>query len=192
VRRVAAGVLLACLGACSSNAATPQPSAPSAPTVLPAGATDLPLAAGDYLSPNGFVPSLTKTVAPGWRSVRRGDDGFDLAQNGVTVVFATPLGTRVAEALQTARRAATGIVTQADGTLDGQPAIGFDVVGGTGAVLTSPSGTVTVRAAAGQRVRVLGTDVEGVPLVVAVVAPASRWEQLLPKAQALIATVHPA
>ena len=193
------GTTIAPLPASTSHA----PSAASTVTVLPIGKQDLPLAPGSYVSPDGFVPSLGLTVPPGWTSTHRGDDAFDFARKDpatplgkaappVAVLLVTPLGNRVAEALQKIHRSATGVVTPVTGTLAGQPATGFDIVGGTGQLLASPSATLALDAAPGQHLRVLGTDVDGVPLLAVVVVPdGSRWKQLLPVAQALLSGVLP-
>ncbi|MGZ6804927.1 MAG: hypothetical protein ACXVFU_17955 [Nocardioidaceae bacterium] len=182
-------VLLA--AACSGSPATvtPAPSSSAGPSVLPAGRTALAVS-GRVLSPDGFVPPLVLQVPAGWSSSRRGDDGFDLTRPGVTVSLVTPPDDVVATTLSRVRRAAGGTVTPVRGVLDGLPATGFDVVGGAGPLLSSPSGTLTV--GAGGHLRVLGTDVEGVPLVAVVSVPqASAWPALLPEAQQLLTGITP-
>ncbi|MCW2587185.1 MAG: hypothetical protein JWN55_2701 [Frankiales bacterium] len=163
------------------------------PRVLPIGTTDLPLVPRTYYTPIGFVPPLALTVPAGWHSPRRGDDAFELSRPGVTVVFDTPPDATSAAALAAVRAAVKGgTVTPVRGTVAGRPATGFDILGGTGTLLTSPVRTVSVAAAPGRRVRVLGTDLDEVPLLVAVVVPdASRWSRLLPLAQQLLAGVSP-
>ncbi|MGB8652341.1 MAG: hypothetical protein WCD35_16970, partial [Mycobacteriales bacterium] len=66
------------------------------------------------------------------------------------------------------------------------------LTGASGELLRSPSGSVAVTAAPGARVRVLGADADGVPLLVAVVVrDGSRWDRLLPQAEQLLAAVQP-
>jgi hypothetical protein len=201
VSRRAAGLLLAVLlglTGCGSSSTTepletPQ-SQPADPDVLPAGKGDLALKAMRYYSPVDFVPALSVAVPAGWHSTHRGDDAFDLSRPDpkadaplVAVVLVTPPGDAVAASLAALRAKATVSVTDATGTLAGQPATGFDLVGGTGELLKSPTGTLSLDAAPGQRVRVLGIDVEDVPLLVAVVVPdGRRFAELLPQAQALL------
>jgi hypothetical protein len=191
------------LTGCSSGS-TPQGKEPSPgtsdvtpdPRVLPTGKDDLVLAAQTYYSPTDFVPPLALAVPAGWHSTHRADDAFDLSKPDpakdaplVAVVFDVPEGDVVAPVLAALRARAPGAVS-VTGTLLGQPATGFDVTGGSGALLSSPSGTIALDLAAGQRVRVLGTDVEGVPLLVVVLVPdATRWSTVLPEADALLAKV---
>lgn len=168
-------------------------SATADPRVLAAGRTHLALTPGSHYSPVDFVPALALTLPAGWSSDHRGDDAFDLVRPGLSVVFDTPREDTAAAALATVRAAARGArLTPVRGTLVGQAATGFDLVGGTGVLLTSPSGTLRVTAAAGQHVRVLGADIDQVPLLVAVVVPdGARWATLLPPAQQLISSVTP-
>ncbi len=195
---------LLCLTACSGTSATSvgatdPPSASAGPTVLAAGTSDLPLAAGALLSPDGFVPPLALTVPVGWFSARRGDDAFDLSRRGpsgaapvVVVAFVTPNGDTSAGALAALRPHLTGSVTAVTGTLAGLPAHGFDVVGGSGQVLASPSGTLHLDAVPRGRLEVLGTDVDGVPLLAMVSAPdAATWPAQKALADALLAGVTP-
>lgn len=183
-------VAAACSG--SPGHVTPTPSSPAGPSVLPAGRAALAVS-GRVLSPDGFVPPLVLQVPPGWSSTRRGDDGFDLTRDGVTVSLVTPPDDVVATALARVRAAAKGAVTTAPAAvLDGQRATGFDVVGGSGPLLSSPSGTLSVTSVPRGRVEVTGTDVDGVPLLAAVsVADARRWAQLRPVAQQLLAGITP-
>jgi hypothetical protein len=168
-------------------------SATADPSVLPTGRTPLVLTPGSHYSPVGFVPALALTVPAGWSSNRRGDDAFDLLRPGLTVVFDTPREDSAAAALAAARASVQGgRVTPARGTLVGEPATGFDLVGGTGVLLTSPSGTVRLTAAPGQHLQLLGADVDQVPLLVAVVVPdGARWTALQPAAQQLVSSVTP-
>jgi hypothetical protein len=58
--------------------------------------------------------------------------------------------------------------------------------------VASPAHTISLDYAGGQRVRVLGTDLDGVPLLAVVVVPGGRqWSTLLPQAMALLAGVTP-
>jgi hypothetical protein len=189
-------LLVACLlaAACSSGSAAPElsPDASSPdPHVLTAGKSDLPLSTGTYYSPVDFVPPLVLAVPPGWTSTHRGDDAFDLGRAGVIVVLLTPQGDAVAPVLQALRAKAPHPVT-ATATLAGQPATGFDATGGAGPLVASPAHTISLDYAGGQRVRVLGTDLDGVPLLAVVVVPGGRqWSTLLPQAMALLAGVTP-
>ena len=191
MRLLLASCLLA--AACSGGSSAPEviPSASPEPSVLPAGSSVLPLAAGTYYSPLDFVPPLAISVPAGWSSTHRGDDAFDLGKTGVIVVLDTPDGETVAPVLDQLRAHAVHPVAVTS-TLDGQPATGFDTVGGSGELLRSPSGTIGLDYAAGQRVRVLGTDVDGVPLLaVVLVKDGSQWGSLLPQAMALLSGITP-
>ena len=187
--------LAACLlaVACSGSSSPPEVIASPSPEphVLPAGKADLPLAAGTYYSPVDFVPPLAIRVTAGWHSTHRGDDAFDLGKDGVIVVFETPSGDTVAPVLAALKAKAPHPVA-VTGTLDGQPATGFDATGGTGVLVESPSGTIGLDYSAGQRVRVLGADVDGVPLLAVVLVPeGAKWATLLPQALDLLAHVTP-
>jgi hypothetical protein len=193
MRRLVGGVTAACLLAACSGTSTPPEAVPDTsspdPHVLPAGKADLPLTAGTYYSPLDFVPPLAIAVPAGWSSTHRGDDAFDLGKPGLIVVFDTPDGETVAPVLK-ALRAKASHPTTVTGTLDGEPATGFDAIGGTGQLLASPSGTMSLDYAPGQRVRVLGTDVDGVPLLAVVLVPdGKQWGALLPAALALLGGV---
>jgi hypothetical protein len=178
----------ACAGQSSAPELIPDSSSPD-PHVLVAGSSVLELAAGTYYSPVDFVPPLAISVPAGWRSTHRGDDAFDLAKPGLVIAFDTPEGETVAPVLQALRAKATHAVPVRS-TLDGEPATGFDATGGAGELLRSPSGTIELDYATGQRVRVLGTDVDGVPLLAVVIVPDGRqWQTLLPQAMALLAAV---
>jgi hypothetical protein len=180
------------VGACAGTSATPElvpDSSSPDPHVLTAGKSDLPLEAGTYFSPVDFVPPLAITVPTGWGSTHRGDDAFDIGKPGVIVVFDAPEGETVAPVLRALRASAPHPVA-VNGTLDGRPATGFDAVGGSGELIKSPSGTIGLDYAAGQRVRVLGADVDGVPLLAVVLVPDGRqWDALLPQAMALLGAV---
>ena len=187
-------LLAACLlaTACAGKSAAPEviPDTPSPdPHVLPAGKSLLPLDAGTYYSPIDFVPPLAITLPAGWSSTHRGDDAFDLGKPGLIIVLDTPDGETVAPVLQALRAKAPHPVS-VTGTLDGEPATGFDATGGSGELVKSPSGTIGLDYATGQRVRVLGTDVDGVPLLAVVLVPdGSQWNALLPQAMALLGAV---
>lgn len=190
MRRLAALLLVA---ACSGHSAAPEVITSPSPEkdVLVAGKGDVPLTAGTHYSPIDFVPPLAFTVPAGWMSTHRGDDAFDVSRDGVIVVFDTPLGDTVAPVLAAMRKAAPHAVP-VTGTLDGQPATGFDATGGSGQVLASPGGTLSLDYAPGQRVRVLGVDVEGVPLLAVVLVPdGKQWATQLPRALDLLAHVTP-
>jgi hypothetical protein len=189
MRLLLAGCLLA--AACSGGSPAPEViGTPSPdPHVLPAGKSDLPLAAGTYYSPLDFVPPLALTVPAGWSSTHRGDDAFDLGKPGVIIVFDTPEGDAVAPVLRSLRARAPHSVS-ATGTLLGEPASGFDATGGSGPLVQSPAGTIGLDYAPGQRVRVLGADVDGVPLLAVVLVPDGRqWQALLPQALAVLGAV---
>jgi hypothetical protein len=195
MRRLVGGLAAACLlaAACSGTSSSPPEAVPDTsspdPHVLPAGKADLPLTAGTYYSPLDFVPPLAIAVPAGWSSTRRGDDAFDLGRPGVIVVLDTPDGETVAPVLK-ALRAKAPHATTVTGSLDGQPATGFDASGGTGQLLRSPSGTISLDLAPGQRLRVLGTDVDGVPLLAVILVPdGKQWSALLPAALALLGGV---
>jgi hypothetical protein len=178
------------VAACSSTSAPEVITSPSPePDVLQAGDQRQVLRPGTYYSPLDFVPPLALKVPAGWSSTQRGDDAFDLARDGVRVVFDTPDGETVAPALARLRADVRGPVP-VTGELAGSPASGFDAGSVAGTLLTSPSGTVALDLTAGQRVRVLGTDLDGVPLlVVVVVREPARWSALLPQVQGLLAGV---
>jgi hypothetical protein len=188
--------LTGCSGSATDSGPSHVPETQTAdPSVLPAGRDDLALAPRTYYSPRDFVPPLAVTVPAGWHSTHRGDDAFDLsrpdpARGGplVTVVFVTPPDDTAATALAAARAGVEGgTTTPVTGTLAGGRATGFDLVGGTGTLLTSPAGTISLDVAPRQRVRVLGTDIDDVPLLVAVVVhDGARWAQVLPHAQQVL------
>jgi hypothetical protein len=181
------------LTGCSGGAEhTPKVAEPPDRAALSIGANDLMLQPGMYLSPEGFVPPLELSVPAGWTSHRRGDDAFDVGRPLVVVAFITPKDSGSAGALTRLRRAAKGTVTNAQGTLAGQPAKGLDVVGGSGRLMTSPSGTIAVDQSPGRHLRVLGTDVDGVPLLAVVVLDGSRWRELSASATQFLAGVTPA
>ncbi|MCU1601810.1 MAG: hypothetical protein JWO22_2519 [Frankiales bacterium] len=185
--------LVLVVAACSGGSPAPEVIAPPSPEkqVLQAGRGDVTLTAGTYYSPVDFVPALAITVPAGWTSAHRGDDAFDLGTDGVVVVLDTPTGDTVGPVLQAMKAKASHPVAVA-GTLDGQPATGFDTTGGAGEILASPGGTLSLDYAAGQRVRVLGADVDGVPLLaVVLVRDGRQWPTKLPEAQALLAGVGP-
>jgi hypothetical protein len=190
------------LSGCNSSSPTadsavgdPEPvtSASADTRVLVAGTIDLALS-GRYYSPDGFVPPLSLTVPAGWRSTHRGDDAFDLklpdpAKDAPLVVIAliTPKDHTVRTALDRLRTAAQGTVTAATGMLAGEPATGFEEVGGRGELVASPSGTLSLDALPSGHLLVLGTDIDQVPLLAVVLVPdGARWKALLPRAQQLL------
>lgn len=194
-------VLVLALSGCTGGA--PQDSGvPASPTVtvdpqvLPAGKAELPLS-GLYFSPRDFVPALRLTVPDGWTSTHRGDDAFDLSRPDpakdapeVVVAVLTPPEATAAEALTTLR-ARLGDATSATGSVGGLPAEGLDVVDGTGPLLESPAGTLSLDRAAGQRARLLALDIDDTPLLVAVVVPdGSRFDDLLPDVSKLLAGIR--
>lgn len=187
-------VLLACLTACSSSPhrATPSPTGTTqAPVVLPVGTGPLALRTTTYLSPDGFVPPLALAVPSGWSSSARGDDGFELDQQGVRVVFLTPRDATSATALAGIRKAARGAVTSLVEQLAGVRGTGVEITGGTGPLARSPSGTVAVEAAPGRVIRVVAIDIDDVPLLVFIELPRSG-SRLRALAQQLLAGVTPA
>ena len=178
----------ACAGQSAAPELAPDTSSPD-PHVLVAGTSVLPLAAGTYYSPVDFVPPLAISVPAGWHSAHRGDDAFDLARAGLVIAFDTPEGETVAPVLQSLRAKAPHPVPVTS-TLEGAPATGFDAAGGSGELVRSPSGTIRLAYAAGQRVRVIGTDIDGVPLLaVVLVRDGRQWNTLLPQAMTLLAAV---
>ena len=191
-------VLVAVAGCGGSSAApTPSVSAAAGPVALVAGKAAEPLDPGPYLSPDGFVPALTIAVPAGWTSTHRGDDAFDLRRPGpkdaplVVVALITPKDDVAATALTRLRTGLTGTVTTTTGTVAGQPATGFEVVGGSGSLVQSPSGTLELDATG--HVVVLGTDVDGVPLLIVVQVPdPAQWATQHAAADALLAGITPA
>ncbi len=163
------------------------PSASADAGVLPVGTRPLPVA-GEAFSPVDFVPPLRLTVPSGWVSEHRGDDAFDLVRGPVTVTFVTPPEATSAEALAVLRDR-TGTTGTVRGVVGAVGATGFDVVGGSGLLVESPAGTVTVRRTPGQRSRVLGLDLDDTPLLVVLTAPDSAFARALPDIDALLAGV---
>lgn len=177
-----------------SRVVDPEPvtSVTADPRVLVAGKTDVALS-GSYFSPEGFVPPLSLTVPAGWHSTHRGDDAFDLSLPGpakdapLVVALITPLDKAVSTALDRLRTAATGKVTAATGTLAGEPATGFEEVGGSGQLVASPSGTLGLDALPQGHLLVLGADIDQVPLLAVVIVPdGARWPALLARAEQLL------
>ena len=189
--------LVLALAGCTSGApkdsgVPTHPSVTVDPQVLPAGKADLPLS-GVFFSPRDFVPALRLTIPDGWTSTHRGDDGFDLSRPEpgkdapqVVVAVLTPQDAPAADALSTLRQR-LGDVTPTTGTIGGLPAEGFDVVGGSGPLVESPAGTLSLDRASGQRARLLAVDIDDTPLLVAVVVPdGSRFDALLPDVTKLL------
>jgi hypothetical protein len=179
--------------------ASPDPDAFSA-SELPVGKSDLDLDAGTYTSPGGFQPVLVVEVPEGWQSVHRDVDAFDFGKPDpdkdaplVAVVVMRPPEATAAEALAAVHDRAGAHATPVDGDIGAIPAGGLDIDGGTGQVVASASGGVALDAAPGQRMRILGADVGGVPLLVVVLVPdGDRWDDALPEAQALLDGFGPA
>lgn len=185
----------------SAGASSASPSGTSTAEPLPTGKSDLAVAAGTYLSPEGFSPALELQVPAGWTSVHRAADAFDLGKPDperdaplVAVVVMRPPQATAAEAVKAVRDAATGAVAPVVGDfLLGKPALGLDVLDGDGEVVSSADGGVALDAAAGQRLRVLAVDVGGSPLLVAVVVPdATRWDDAWPEAKGLLTGISAA
>jgi hypothetical protein len=195
---LAVALVAGCGGGSGGPAADPTPShltpspSPRVPE-LPLGKSDLALDPGVYGSPAGFSPALEITVPEGWSSVHRGSDGFDFGMPDperdaplLAVVLLRPAADTAAAAIEEVRAAATGRVRTVDGMIGSIPAVGLDVRGGTGELVSSAGLGIALDAAPGQRVRVLAADVGGVPLVEVVLVPdARRWGELLPVAVAL-------
>ena len=200
MRRALLAVLLA--AACSTGGGAPDSGVPASPSVavdegvLPAGKGDLPVS-GVAFSPRDFVPALRLTVPDGWNSTHRGDDAFDLSRPDpakdaplVVVAFVTPQDATAAEALTTLRTRLAG-ATSVTGTVGGMPAEGLDVRDGSGPLVESPAGTLSLDRSPGQRARVLALDVDDVPLLVVVAVPdGTRFETVLPDVTELLAGVR--
>ena len=197
------GLLTGCGGGSSSARQEQRPassaaSEPSTPA-LTNGKGDEQVVAGTYLAPAGFEPGLLLDVPAGWTSVHRYPDAFDLGQPDpdrdaplLAVVFMRPSEGSADAALAAVRRRATGQVTSVRDDLAGSAARGLDVVGGQGPLVTSADGGISLDAAPGQRARVLATEVAGEPLVVVVLVPdGRRWDDLWPRAEALLSGVTP-
>lgn len=171
------------------------PSVSAEPGVLPTGTSNM-VVSGVVFSPLDFVPPLRLTVPQGWTSTHRGDDAFDLSRPGpsgdtplVAVAFITPDEPTAADALKTlSGRVGPGLPVT--GTVGGVAAQGFDVVGGTGPLVQSPAGTLSLERAPGQRVRILALDLDDVPLLVLIVVPdGTKFQAELPDVDALLAGV---
>jgi hypothetical protein len=203
-RALLAALLLPAL-ACGGEPGKPAASAPAtapAPTPLPVGKSDLPLDPGRYVSPDGFVPRVTFTITqPGWRSVHRGADAFDVglpdpARDAPLVAVVVGISTatserRTAETLYDAaggRPVAT--LHERDG-LGGYGATRVDIRGGHGTVFTSRDQGIALDAAAGQRLRFYVVEVAGVVVVVgAVFRDGPRWEADLARAETVLHTLR--
>jgi hypothetical protein len=203
-RALLAALLLPAL-ACGGGPGKPAASAPAtapAPTPLPAGKSDLPLDPGRYVSPDGFVPRVTFTIAdPGWRSVHRGADAFDVglpdpARDAPLVAVVAGISTATSE-----RHAADALLFAAGGRraaklnehhgLGGYGASRVDVRGGHGTVFTSRDQGIALDAAAGQRMRFYVAEVAGVVVVVgAVFRDGPRWEADLARAETVLQTIR--
>jgi hypothetical protein len=173
-RGTAIALLLIGLAGCSSDG----PAADPPPERLPTGKSDLAVAAGTYLSPDGFTPELTLDVPAGWNSVHRDTDAFDLGKPDpnrdaplVAIVVMRPRSATATGALAAVADAAGSAGRPVTGRIGDLDADGFDVVGGHGQVLASAAGGIALDAAPGQRLRVLAADTDDGPVVVAVLVP---------------------
>ena len=197
----AAVVLLVCGCAASSPVAdrvTPAPRSP-APQALELGKGDLPLTAGEFSSPPGFVPSVRFTVGPGWNSVHRYPDAFDVGRPDpeadrplVLVAVSTPAQGDAAAALDAVAAAQPDADVKAgEVTLLGLAAHRLDVVGGTGPAYRSRDGGIALDAAAGPRLRFLAVDTDdGVLVVTVLVAEGASATAGLAAADAVVSSLR--
>ena len=184
----------------SGDAATAVPTSTETQRALPLGKDDLPLAPGSYRSPEGFEPGLVVTVPDGqdgWTSVHRGADGFDVGLTGddgdlmVAVAFLVPNQPTAEAAAGAVLRPATGAgsaVRPAAAQVGPITANGWDVLGGAGPVTSSAAGGIELDATPDGRLRVVAADVDGRPLVVAVLVPdQADWNEAWAAVEPLIA-----
>ncbi len=162
----------------TSPTSSPASSEPAGPERLPTGKDDMEVAAGTYLTPDGFAPELLLDIPEGWTSVHRDADAFDLGMPDpdrdaplLAVVFMTPPEGNAADALAAVEQRATGKVRAVRASIGPIEAKAIDVTGGRGELVASAAGGIALDAAPGQRVRVLAADVDGAPLVVVVLVP---------------------
>jgi hypothetical protein len=210
VRRLVALVLTIAAAGCGGSSAGPSGSdSGTSPTatatagtqqVLPTGKELVQLDAGTYRSPDGFVPGLTVTVPAGWGTSHRFDDAFDISRHdptrdapAVAVIWMTPAAATAAEALATVKAAAGPAATDVTGRVGTAEVPGLDITDGSGTVVESVRRGIALDAEKGQRLRVLGVDLGGKPLLVVVLVPVkASWDRLSAGAQQLIDSVRPA
>jgi hypothetical protein len=210
---LAVGLALTACSESSTSSPTASPGhsptklAPSATPdrtiVLTSGKSDLELPPGTYLSPDGFEPRLQITVTgSGWRSTHRGPDGFDLSQPDptkdaplVALVIVTPPETVAAaafSALQALASSAGATTRLSTMTIAGADASVVDVYGGQGPLVTSARNGIALDAGAGQRLRVVATEIAGALVVATVLVPdRTRWHDGLEAALPLLSSIGP-
>ncbi|MDQ1711215.1 MAG: hypothetical protein QOE45_665 [Frankiaceae bacterium] len=186
------------VGGCarSEDTLVPAPTRPAG-TPLPLGKNDLPLTAGRWVSPDGFVPALSVQVGTGWTSVHRYADAFDVGRPDpqrdaplVVVTFSVSGASSAAAAVADLATAPGATAPVAD-TLAGSPAQRLDVLGGSASVYRSRDGDLELDGAQGQRLRFLVADVGGVVVVAAVLVPDARaWAQRLAVAAPVLASLR--
>ena len=169
---VAVMALASCAGDGTPSNASSDPSTSAAPTSasaepvgperLPSGKDGMEVAAGTYLTPDGFAPELQLDIPEGWTSVHRASDAFDLGMPDpnrdaplLAVVFMTPSEGNAADALAAVEQRATGQVRAVRASVGPIKAKAIDVTGGRGELVASGAGGIALDAAPGQRVRVL-------------------------------------
>jgi hypothetical protein len=192
------GATLLLLTACAARQDTLQPAAPRpSGSPLPVGKADLSLAAGRWVSPEGFVPPLSVEVGAGWTSVHRFADAFDVGRPDpardaplVAVAFSVSGASSVAAAVADLRRA-PGATAPVPDTLAGQPAQRVDVVGGNAPVYRSRDGGLGLDGDTAQRLRFLVADLGGTVVVATVLVPdAKRWAAGLAAATPVLASAR--
>lgn len=166
---------------------------------LELGKSDLALEAGLVRSPAGFAPVVELEVPAGWTSVHRYADAFDLGQADptadaplVVVAVTTPpeADARAALAAVAARQPAAD-VTRGSGVLLGSNARTLLVAHGDGPAYSSRDGSVALDAVDGYQLRLTAADLEGAPVVVAVlVVDDERTADLLAQADALVGSLR--
>jgi hypothetical protein len=171
------------------------------PATLPAGKSDLELAAGTYRSPAGFAPALQVTLTgTGWRSTHRGADGFDLSRPDptkdaplVALVVVTPPESDAAAALAglTARaRRAGARVRPGEQMLSGVRARLLDVQRGDGPLVVSREHGIALDAVSDGRSRIVVWEVSGQPVVATVFVPdRTHWSAALRAARPLLSSL---
>jgi len=196
MRRLWVVLVVAVLAGCAGR---PEPAPAPSVAQLPAGKSDLTLEPGFYRSPQGFTPVLTFPVPPGWRSSHRGPDGFDLSQPDpsrdvplVAIVVVTPGAPSADAALADVRSRANGQVQPVEAAIAGGSIVsGYDIQGGTGTLFTSAQSSISIDAAAGQRIQVFGANLGGKPILLAVlVTDATRWDELRTQAGVLLTNIQ--
>lgn len=194
---VVATTMTACGGRSEPPAAPATTTRPApGPQALSLGKTEVPLTVGRVRSPTGFEPAMTIAIGePGWLSVHRYRDAFDVGQadpasDGPLVVVTVTLSPErgSAAALAAIRRRQPGArTTSGPARLAGQAARRLDVTRGDGPVYTSRDGTVALDAGGAATLRFLAADTDAGTLVVAVLVPAGRHKaQRMAAAQAVV------